>query len=99
MPIDTLQTYRRLLEAGFPEPQADVQAKIFADWTEERLVTRDYLDQRFNAFEVRLEAKVDAKIADAERRITTTLTNRMIAVVGAFSTILGLLITLLKFFG
>ena len=99
MPIDTHQAYRRLLEAGVPEPQADVQARIFADWTEERLVTRDYLDQRFEAF----DARVDAKIADAERRVVDKLTGRMIAVAAAAATLsttaVGLLITLLKFFG
>ena len=110
MPIDTHQTYRRLLEAGVPEPQADVQARIFADWTEERLVTRDYLDTRLDAFETRLDAKItdvehrmDVKIADVERRVIDKLTGRMITVAAAAATLtttlLGLLITLLKFFG
>ena len=46
MPIDTHQTYKELLEAGVPEPQADAHARIFQSWTEERLVTREYLDLR-----------------------------------------------------
>ena len=60
MPIDTHATYRRLLEAGVPEPQADAQAKIFAEWTEERLVTRDYLDYRLELLEERLERRFEA---------------------------------------
>ena len=46
MPIDAHQTYKELLEAGVPEPQADAHARIFQSWTEERLVTREYLDLR-----------------------------------------------------
>ena len=64
MPIDTHQTYRRLLEAGMPEPQADAQARIFADWTEERLVTREYLDLRLNDLSRELRGEIQAVRAE-----------------------------------
>ena len=58
MPIDTHQTHRRLVAAGFPEVQAEVQAEIFADWTSERLVTREYLDSRLRELELNFEKKL-----------------------------------------
>ena len=110
MPIDTHQTYRRLLEASFDEQQADVQARIFADWTEERLVTRDYLDHRLEALEARQTAELKAqlsdqeqrlvtKISEREQRIVTNLTGRMFAVGGLMTAILGTLIAVLKYLG
>ena len=65
MPIDTRQIYKDLLEAGVPEPQADVQARVMGTWTEDRLVTREYLDQRLET----QEARFDAKLAEVEARI------------------------------
>ena len=110
MPIDTHQAYRRLLEAGMPEPQADVQARIFANWTEERLVTRDYLDHRPEALEARLtsdfqvklsdqEQRLVTKLSEREQRIVTKLTGRMFAVGGLMTAILGTLIAVLNYLG
>ena len=91
MPIDTHQTYRRLLEAGMPEPQADAQARIFGEWTEERLVTREYLDLRLENFGV----QVDKKLAEQEQRIVAKLTARIPTAIGFATAILGSIIGLL----
>lgn len=50
----------------------------------ERLVTQDYLALRLDAFEARFtafEARIDARFAQLE----TTLTRRMIAIMGAWT--------------
>ena len=140
MPIDTHETYKQLLEAGMPEPQADVQARIFGRWTEEKLVTREYLDVRLRevskdlrheiaevraelkheiaelraelkhemaelraefkrdlqALELRIDARFKEQATLAEQR-ERRLLNRIIAVVGAATTILGTLIGVLGF--
>ena len=70
MPIDTRQIYKDLLEAGVPEPQADVQARVMGSWTEERLVTREHLGQRLET----LEARIDARFAEMEARIDARFT-------------------------
>ena len=73
MPIDTHQTYRRLVAAGFPEGQtegqAEGQAEIFADWTSERLVTREYLDSRLRE----LELNFDKKLLEQDARFKAAL--------------------------
>ena len=143
MPIDTHETYKQLLEAGVPEPQADAHARIFGQWTEEKLVTREYLDLRLRelakdlrqeiadvrdelkrdiaalraelgdvrgeieglraefkrdlqALELRIDARFKEQQTLAEQR-ERRLLNRIIAVVGAATTILGTLIGLLGF--
>ena len=60
MPIDTHETYKQLLEAGVPEPQADAHARIFGQWTEEKLVTREYLDLRLRELAKDLRQEIAA---------------------------------------
>ncbi len=103
--IDTHQTYKELLEAGVPERQADVQARMFGRWTEEKIVTREYLDLKLNAAKSEIEARfsdVDARFSDVDRRmaeIEKRLTHRMLTIAGASVGLLGTLMTVLNFFG
>ncbi|WDN90528.1 hypothetical protein BuS5_03499 [Desulfosarcina sp. BuS5] len=56
--FDTFENVKRLKAVGFTEEQAAEQTKIIAELVEERLVTRQYLDERLAV----LEADVTSKI-------------------------------------
>lgn len=73
--FDTLQYARRLKEAGVPEQQAEVQAKLMAEafgYYIGNLVTRDYLDARLDARfaeqDARFEQRFQEQKADIDRR-------------------------------
>jgi len=58
--FDTLKFARRLKEAGVPEKQAEVQAEAMADafvHNMDALVTRDYLDARFETLSAELKGE------------------------------------------
>ncbi|TXS90867.1 hypothetical protein FV139_18035 [Parahaliea maris] len=75
--FDTLSCARRLIAAGIPEQQADVLAELMAQafvHNVDQLVTKDYLDARFDAFESRinqqfvtLEKQMDERFALADQ--------------------------------
>ena len=56
--FDTFENVKRLKAVGFTEDQAAEQTKIIAELVDERLVTRQYLDEWFAV----LEADVTTKI-------------------------------------
>ncbi len=56
--FDTFENVKRLKAVGFTEEQAAEQTKIIAELVDERLVTRQYLDEWLAV----LEADVTAKI-------------------------------------
>ena len=80
--FDTLKCARRLIEAGVPQKQADVQAELMAEafvHNVDSLVTRDYLDARFGEFEAKIEARfiefetrIEARFAEFEARFVET---------------------------
>ncbi len=68
--FDTLKFARRLMEAGVPEAQAEVQAELMSEafvFNMDALVTRDYLDERldrsFEAVNHRIDA-VEFRLSD-----------------------------------
>jgi hypothetical protein len=65
--------YTHLLEAsGVSREQAEVHAKAMTTMflhNLDALVTKDYLDSRFNEFETRVEAMMDKRYADMESRV------------------------------
>ena len=63
--FDTLKAAPRLKQAGVPEEQAEAQAEIMAEafvFNIESLVTKDYLDTRFNEFEARLDSNFGGEV-------------------------------------
>ena len=60
--------YSHQLEAsGVPRAQAEVHARAMTAMflhNFDALVTRDYLDSRFDAFELRVESKLDRRLAE-----------------------------------
>ena len=76
--FDTLKYTRRLMEAGVPKQQAEVQAEAMAEafvFNVEALVTRDYLDARLGEQDARIEkrfieqdARLDQRFAEMEAR-------------------------------
>ena len=76
--FDTLKFTRRLMEAGVPKQQAEVQAEAMAEafvFNVEALVTRDYLDARLGEQDARIEkrfieqdARLDQRFAEMEAR-------------------------------
>ena len=105
MPIDAHQTYKELLEAGVPEPQADAHARIFQSWTEERLVTREYLDSRLKDLARDLKDDYTERhrilrdeLRDELREQSRRQMNRMLAVVGVATAIISGLIALFGIF-
>ena len=69
--FDTLRYARKLIEAGVPEQQAEVQAETMAEaflFNVESLVTKDYLDTRFAEFEARIELRMDQRFREQEAR-------------------------------
>jgi hypothetical protein len=68
--FDTYTYVKKLKAVGFTEEQAELQAKTIAELSDERLVTREYLDMRLKVtreyldlrlkeLELRLENKID----------------------------------------
>ena len=72
--FDTLKYTRRLMEAGVPKQQAEVQAEAMAEafvFNVEALVTRDYLDARLGEQDARIDkwfmeqdARIDKRFAE-----------------------------------
>ncbi|PLW80981.1 hypothetical protein CWI75_17970 [Kineobactrum sediminis] len=72
MAFDTLQYARRLRAAGFPEPQADVQAELMAEafgFYAENLLTRDHFTGVLNARFGEFGALMDARFSKLEDRM------------------------------
>ena len=77
--FDTLKYTRRLMEAGVPKQQAEVQAETMAEafvFNVDALVTRDYLDARLGEQDARIEtrfteqdARIDQRFAEQDARI------------------------------
>lgn len=62
--FDTLAESRKLKDSGMPEKQADAAVNVIAG-TVSGLVTREYLDARFETLETKLDSrfeKQDSKI-------------------------------------
>lgn len=69
--FDTLKYSRRLIEAGVPKQQAEVQAEAMAEafvFNVEALVTRDYLDARLGEQDARIEQRFTEQDARIEQR-------------------------------
>ena len=69
--FDPLEYAHQLEASGVPREQAEVHAKamtaVFVH-NMDALVTKDYLDTRFNEFETRVEAKIDQRFHDVDQR-------------------------------
>jgi hypothetical protein len=61
--IDTLRFARRMRDAGVPADQAEAIAEGFAEETRATLVTRDYLDNRLEAWAWRIIGTVLGSVA------------------------------------
>ena len=70
--FDTLRFARRLIEAGVPDRQAEVQAELMAEaflFNVDSVVTKDYLDARLGEQEARIEAKFNLRFAGLENKL------------------------------
>ena len=70
--FDPLEYTHQLEASGVPREQAEVHAKAMTAMflhNFEALVTKDYLDSRFNEFETRVEATIDKRFRDMESRV------------------------------
>ncbi len=69
--FDTLEYAQQLEAAGMPRAQAEVVAKGLSTMfvhNFDALVTKDYLDTRFNEFETRIESRMDMRFAEVDLR-------------------------------
>ena len=67
--FDPLEYTHQLEASGVPREQAEVHAKAMTAMflhNFDALVTKDYLDSRFNEFETRVEATMDKRFAEWE---------------------------------
>jgi hypothetical protein len=81
--FDTLRYARKLIEAGVPERQAEVQAETMAEaflFNVESLVTKDYLDTRLAEFEARFEARLDRRMDERFREQDGRFEKRFVAI-------------------
>ena len=65
--FDSLAYVRRVVAAGMPREQAEAQAEAMKEvfvHNIDALVTRDYLDVRFNEFATRFEASMDRRFTE-----------------------------------
>ncbi len=53
--FDTVAYAKKLIAAGVPAKQAEVQAETLADLVNEQIVSRQYLDIRLSEMEMRLK--------------------------------------------
>ena len=71
--FDPLEYTHELEASGVPREQAEVHAKAMTArfiHNFDALVTRDYLDTRFTEFETRIEATMDRRFGEVEKRFT-----------------------------
>ena len=69
--FDPLEYTHQLEASGVPREQAEVHAKTMTTMflhNLDALVTRDYLDSRFNEFEARIESSIDKRIEGVDQR-------------------------------
>jgi len=69
--FDPLAYTRELEASGVPREQAEVHAKAMTATflhNFDALVTRDYLDTRFTEFESRIEANMDKRFSEVDKR-------------------------------
>ena len=77
--FDTLKFARRLMDAGMPEEQAEVQAELMAEafvFNMDSLVTRDYLDARLDARFAEQDARIEARFAEQGARFEARFTEQ-----------------------
>ena len=73
--FDSLEYAHQLEAAGMPRNQAEVVAKGLTSMfihNFDALVTKDYLDTRFNEFETRVEAKMELRFAQSDAKTGTS---------------------------
>ena len=71
--FDPLEYTHELEASGVPRAQAEVHAKAMTATflhNFDALVTRDYLDTRFTEFETRVEANMDKRFVEVDKRFT-----------------------------
>jgi DNA-binding HxlR family transcriptional regulator len=78
--FDTLGYFEKLKAAGVPEQQAKVQTDALRELVDDKLVTREYLNNRLN---------------ELEYRLTASLTNRFGVMLAAAVAVLAVLIKIL----
>ena len=69
--IDSLEYAHQLEAVGMPREQAEAVAKGLTTMfvhNFDSLVTKDYLDTRFTEFETRVDANIDKRFAEVDRR-------------------------------
>ncbi|KAA1188931.1 hypothetical protein F0M18_17155 [Pseudohalioglobus sediminis] len=69
--FDPLEYARALESSGVPREQAEVHAKVMTQMfvhNMDALVTRDYLDTRFNEFESRIGRELDQRFGQVDAR-------------------------------
>jgi len=72
--FDPLEYTHALEASGVPREQAEVHAKAITAMfihNFDALVTKDYLDTRFNEFETRVGARFDSMASDTDRRFAS----------------------------
>jgi hypothetical protein len=62
-PFDTLAYAKKLIAAGVPEKQAEIQAETLAEVLTDQIVSRQYLDLRLQEMEMRLTLRFGAMLA------------------------------------
>jgi len=75
--IDTLDYAKKLIDAGVPEKQAEVQARVLAEIVESSLATKRDIKE--------LELKIELKIEQIKSSLTKWI-------IGTFLTLLGVII-------
>jgi len=76
MAFDTLRYNRRLLEAGVPEPQAEVQAELMAEafgFYADNLLTKDHFTEVLNARFSEFGALQDLRFAEQDAKFDKRL--------------------------
>ena len=76
--FDPLEFTHELEASGVPREQAEVHAKAMTArflHNFDALVTTDYLDTRFTEFELRVESKLDKRLAELETNLDARFSN------------------------
>lgn len=81
--FDTLAYAKKLIEAGVPEKQAEVQASALAEIIEDKIATKRDLSE--------LKSEIKLEIKDLENRLLLSLGGIMVAGVAVVATLVKLL--------
>jgi hypothetical protein len=94
MPItNTLETTRKLEQAGFPPKQADVLSGLFEDTAKAaQQDLKAFIVEQLGMLETRLDARIEARASQTEAHLLREMRQQVIWIFGAQIAVAGIIL-------